>query len=84
MANLISVKSFCNFDGSRPFSPSIDLPVNVGDIQTAIANTTSGISGVNTSLYVKYHDGNSTRLGTLLVNDAASAIVTASNVALGS
>ncbi len=81
MANLITVTALSDYVG-QPLSASIGLPVNVFRIQDAVANSTSGITNVNTTLNVLYHDGNSTRLGSLLVFETPAAIVTASNAAL--
>jgi len=83
MAQLISISTFTGYDGSTAsvaVSPSVPLTINVADIQSVRDYTeTPTIPGVNALLQVRYVTGNSTRLGELLINESASAIIAAAN-----
>lgn len=79
MANLISVTVFT--PSSNPNAPvtytSAAQVINVAKIQSVVADSTT--SGVNSAIDYSYNVGNLFQSKTLLVNEAASAIVTAAN-----
>ncbi len=78
MANLISVSVFQNPDGTNE-SPSLTHLIPVDTFQSVTAKSTTGISGVNTVVSVKYYKGNNRLTGDYLVNESVAAVLTAAN-----
>lgn len=79
MANLISVVAFTpSSDPNQPVTyTSAAEVINVAKIQGVVASSVT--SGVNSAIDYSYNVGNLFQSKTLLVNEAASAIVTAAN-----